>query len=137
MIRATRLAVSRPTYAFRPETWRADPAGSRFVVDAVWFRRKDGRTLAAMGEYHPMVMLRDAEPTDGMYGSWIAAADDNRYGGDHHASWDGTALLCTDMPAITPKVAAERTAFLTAMLDGFPDPPPGYDGWWTFPRGGT
>jgi hypothetical protein len=136
MIRAIRLAVSRPMYAFNPSTWRPHPAGSWFVVDAVWFRRKNGRTLAAMGTYHPMVMRRDQEPADGTYESWIGAADDNRYGGNHLASWDGAALLCTDPPAVPPEVAAERTAFLDAMLKGYPDPPPGHDGWWTFPRGG-
>lgn len=29
---------------------------------------------------------------------------------------------------------SERTAFLSAMLDGFPKVPPSYDGWFTFER---
>ncbi len=136
MIRAPRLAVSRPMYAFRPESWRR-AGGYGYEVDAVWFRRKNGRTLAAMGTYHPMVTPLADEPDGDDYASWIAAANDNRYGGSHDASWDGEALLCTDLSAVSPEVAAERTEFLAAMLAGFPDPPPGFDGWFTFPRGGA
>lgn len=133
MIRAARLAASRPMYAFDPATWNLTPYGP--VVRAVWFKRKKGRLVASMGVYHPMVERRDQRPTDGTYEAWIAAADDNRYGGAHTASWDGTALLNSDQP-VSPEVAAERVAFLDAMLKGYPGVPAGFDGWWTFPREG-
>lgn len=133
MIRATRLAPSRPMYAFDPTTWRPASYGG-FEVDAVWFKRKAGRLVAVMGTYHPMVLGHGADPTDGRYESWIGAADDNRYGGNHLSSWDGEALLTTDPPRITPEEAAERTAFLARVLAAHPNPPAGYDGWWTFPR---
>jgi len=135
MIRAPRLAPSRPMYAFRPETWRPGP-GYGFQVEAVWFKRKSGVLTAFIGSYHPMVLRRDQQPTDDAYGTWIAAADDNRYGGSWLASWNGTGLLSYDQP-VTPAETAERIAFLDAMLRGYPDPPAGYDGWWTFPRGGA
>lgn len=134
MIRAVRLAVSRPMYAFNPATWR-EPWPMRFEVDAVWFRRKNGRLMAAMGSYHPMVQQFQPRPTDGRYESWIAAANDSRYGANHWSSWDGESLLTTDPPRVPPVLAAERTAFLDAVLRGFPDPPPRWDGWWTFPKG--
>lgn len=134
MIRAPKLLVSRPMYAFQPATWRPDPSGHWFRVDAVWFRRKAGRTLAAMGCYDPTVLRDDMEPTDGLYESWITAADDNRYGAHHVASWDGRALLCTDQ-GVTPAETNRRIEFLTAVLAGFPDVPAGWDGWWTFQKG--
>ncbi len=155
MIRAPRLAVSRPMYAFDPATWEpryfhvdphwtppsgwepcyreGQPTGG--VVRAVWFRRKNGKTLAAMGTYSPHIYgFQITEPTTDDYQTWIEAADDNRYGGSHWSSWDGSALLTTDPPSVTPDVAAERIEFLDAMLRGFPHPPAGYDGWWTMPR---
>jgi hypothetical protein len=132
VIRAPKLVVSRPMYAFDPTTWLS---GGWPTVDAVWFKRKKGVLVAVMGTYHPMVTARghDRRPADA-YEAWIAAADDNRYGGHHESSWDGTALLTTDPARIPPDLAAERTAFLTAVLAGYPHPPAGYDGWWTFPR---
>lgn len=133
MIRAARLAPSRPMYAFNPDTWKPTTYGVGFQVDAVWFRRKNGKLLASMGTYHPMVGRRDLQPTDGLCASWIAAADDNRYGGSHLASWDGSALLCSDQP-VAPDVAAERVVFLDAMLRGYPEVPSGHDGWWTFQK---
>lgn len=132
MIRAARLAPSRSMYAFNPTTWRKASWGG-FTVDAVWFKRKKGRLVASMGSYDPMVLCRDAEPTDGAYASWIAAADDNRYGGSHLASWDGEVLLCSDQP-VAPDEMARRVEFLTVVLAGFPDPPVGWDGWYEVPR---
>ncbi|MFI5938023.1 hypothetical protein [Actinoplanes sp. NPDC051494] len=133
MIRAARLAVSRPMYAFKPDTWRERYVGS-FEVDAVWFKRKDGILSAVIGTYHPMVLGWHNEPTDGTYESWIAAADDNRYGGSWAAKWNGDGLLCFDTP-VAPDTVHEHIDFLNPMLKNFPDVPTGYDGWWTFPRG--
>jgi hypothetical protein len=154
MIRAPKLAVSRPMYAFDPATWQVNRfdlaayrrwAGDRPTaledgqptggeVRAAWFRRKNGRTLAAMGVYRPRVMHHDRDPRADTYLAWIEAADDNRYGASHWSSWDGETLLTTDPPRLAPAVAAERIAFLDAMLCGFPGPPDRYDGWWTVPR---
>lgn len=138
MIRADHLVVSRPMYAFDPSTCEARAYGGVLVgvvVRAAWFRRKKGLLVATVGTYHPMVLRRDQWPTDGTYEAWIAAADDNRYGGSHIASWDGEALLNSDQP-VTQGVAAVRVRFLDAMLRGFPEPPAGFDGWWTFARTG-
>ncbi len=133
MIRTERrLVVSRPAYAFDPSTWHSNEHGQWFV-DAVWFKRKHGVLVATMGVYHPFVQPFRDQPTDGRYESWIGAANDNRYGGDHVASWDGDALLCSD-PRITPEASAARIAFLDVMLTGFPNVPPGFDGWYIFPK---
>jgi len=131
VIRADKLLVSRPMYAFNPATWQ--PASVGYVVNAVWFRRKRGVLVASMGHYHPYVTIPHMRPASDSYAAWITAADDNRYGGKHVASWDGQALLCTDQP-VTPEAAEKRIAWLDEVLRGFPDPPAGWDGWWTFPR---
>ncbi len=145
MIRARRFAVSRPMYAFNPTTFRDGPGGAdhRYggcrEVDAVWFRRKNGRTLAATGTYTlSLGWGRNGDrlegPPEDTYEAWVAAHGDNRYGGDHLASWDGEALLCTP-PAVTPELAARRVKFLAAMFTAYPAIPAGYDGWWTVDRG--
>lgn len=130
MIRAPKLAPSRPMYAFKPETWRS--ASSGFEVDAVWFKRTKGVLAAVMGTYHPMVECVP-RPTCGTYEAWIAAADDNRYGGGWIAKWNGTGLVCFKQP-VAPELAAERIEFLDAVLKGFPNVPAGHDGWWTMPK---
>lgn len=142
MIRAPKLVVSRPMYAFDPATFgnpydSDGPCGGSRTVDAVWFRRKNGRLVAAMGSYrlHANWGRWDgdaARPAD-TYEAWVAQHDDNRYGGGHLASWDGEALLCSDQ-RMTPAEAARRVEFLTLMLARYPDPPAGWDGWWTFPK---
>ena len=131
MIRAHRLAVSRPMYAFDPTTWRA--SGSHgFEVDAVWFKRKNGILAATQGVYHPMVLRRDAQPADDTYATWIAAADDNRYGGKWIAQWDGTGLRVYATP-VSPETADGYIRFLSSVLEGHPAPPAGYDGWYEIP----
>jgi hypothetical protein len=133
VIRADRLAPSRPMYAFNPATWAKDTWGNGFNVAAVWFKRKSGVLTAFMGDYRPMVIRRDRQPAGDTYEVWITAADDNRYGGSWLASWNGTGLLSYDQP-VTPDETAKRVKFLDAMLRGYPAPPAGFDGWWTFPR---
>jgi hypothetical protein len=129
-------------YAFRPDTFTnlGDYLeGGHRRLEAVWFRRRKGMLTATMGTYD--LWLRwgrtgDDPPPPDTYDAWVARHTDNRYGGNHHASWDGVALLCTDS-RVPPRVAAERIEFLTAMLAGYPDPPPGFDGWWTLSKAGT
>jgi hypothetical protein len=133
VIRADHLVVSRPAYAFDPATFEMTNHGWP-RVRAAWFKRKNGRLVATLGVYSPMCLRSARGSARDSYAAWIKAADDNRYGGSHLASWDGAALLNSDQP-VSPAIAAERLAFLDAMLRGFPEPPAGFDGWWTFPRG--
>lgn len=143
MIRAPKLLVSRPMYAFKPDTFRGKDYrfGGGRVLDAVWFRRKKGVLNAVMGAYSLSVGWGKpgdhlSAPPENTYDAWVALHSDNRYGGEHWSSWDGTALLTTDPPALAPDIVQERTEFLSTMLAGFPHPPAGFDGWWTFPREG-
>lgn len=125
MIRAPKLTVSRPMYAFDPDSFDDQ------TVRAVWFKRKQGGLVAVMGQYRFFNLDRRLDdPTT--YGGWVALHSDNRYGGQHIASWDGESL--TTEPRCAPDVAARRLAFLETVLAANPDPPQGYDGWWTFER---
>lgn len=133
MIRVTRLVVSKPMYALKPDTWRPSGIPGIYQVDAVWFKRKRGKLVATMGTYQPMVLRRDQQPAGDTYEEWIAAADDNRYGGDWTAVWDGEGLMCARQP-VSAAMTHERSSFLDAVLKGFPNVPDGYDGWWTFDR---
>lgn len=136
MIQTAKLVVSKPHYAFKPDTWR--PYADWYTVDAIWFKRRrvgawrtgDIRTIATMGTYQPMVLDRKRQPADGRYESWINTADDNRYGGDHQASWDGERFL----GSTNPEEAASQLAFLKTMLTNYPSISAGYDGWYTFER---
>jgi hypothetical protein len=129
MIRAERLAVSRPMYAFAPETFSVRDR----TVQAVWFRRKKGVLVASTGSYHFFApgLAEGAYPAS--YLGWVELHTDNRYGATHLASWDGVALLNSDQP-VTPEEASRRVAFLAGMVAGFPQVPTGFDGWWAFPR---
>jgi hypothetical protein len=138
MIRAKRLASSRPMYAFDPDTFEGEDHeyGGYREMRAVWFRRKNGVLVASMGRYRLSVgwgYPGDDPKPDDMYDEWVARHADNRYGGSHLASWDGTALLCSDQP-VSPEIAARRVEFLSAMLAGYPEPPANYDGWYEFPK---
>jgi hypothetical protein len=140
MIRAARLVPSRPMYAFEPSTFGAG-YDAKFrgvrVLRAVWFRRKKGKLVASMGSYElSAYWQRIEEAPPNTYEAWVAQHTDNSCGGEHLASWDGTALLCTDQP-VSPEVMAERIAFLDAMLRGFPDPPAGFDGWYEVAKEGA
>lgn len=134
MIRAPRLAVSRPMYAFDPTTWTATAGGYGFQVAAVWFKRRSGVLLATVGFYHPMVERRDQQPTDGQYATWVAAADDNRYGGAWSARSNGEITWFAEQEYRTGEETDRARELLAAALAAYPEVPGGYDGWWTFPR---
>jgi hypothetical protein len=129
--------VSRPMYAFDPTTWRAmfhesRPRGGE--VQAVWFRYRAGKPVATVGTYNPMVECRDAQPEAATYQAWVEAADDNRYGGGWFARSDGVRTWFADPSTVTPADEARARELLAAALAAFPEPPPGFDGWWTFPK---
>jgi hypothetical protein len=115
-------------YAFWPESFRGTSRYSR-KVDAVWFKRKNGLLTAAMGTYGLFFVGVGTEPTDDTYEGWVVAHEDNRYGPSCRARWNGTKFWSTSEG---PVENGARLDFLTGMLAGFPDPPAGWDGWWTF-----
>jgi hypothetical protein len=101
------------------------------LVSAVWFRRRreayNGplRTVACAGE------LRGCQvPDSSTVESFLATFTDGRYGGNCMARWGGTNLWSL----ADESARARYKGILVPMLAGYPEVPPGYDGWWVFPR---
>ncbi|MCY0959942.1 hypothetical protein [Streptomyces sp. H27-H5] len=127
MHRETRFLISRKPYAIDLDSLRVTepgPHGSAWAqVDAVWFRRRNGITIACTGT------LRDLQDrTPGDVHEFLAAFTDGRYGGNCHGRWDGERYW----GAQTPFQMALDLTVLEPMLADYPNIPEGYDGWWTF-----
>ena len=138
MIHEDRFLISRRPYAvdleslqvasYQPTYNGGVPTGRTIynaTINAVWFRRRKGATVACIGE------LWDSwrESTDDVYQAleWM---DTGRYGGDCKGRWDGERYW----GAQEPETIERHLAVLRPMLANFPDIPAGYDGWWTFAK---
>ena len=130
MIREDRFLISRKPYAvdlgsLRTDDPRAGHDGSVHVtatLDAVWFRRRKGVTVACVGHLWDI----QAPPADAA--QFLAQHDDGRYGGTCFGRWDGTGYW----GAQRPEEIEQHLALLRPMLDNYPALPPGYAGWYTF-----
>jgi hypothetical protein len=130
VIRDTRFLISRKPYAvdlssLRMDEPRASHDGSlyaRATLDAVWFRRRSGVTVACIGQ----LWDHQAPPVDAA--QFLAQHADGRYGGNCHGRWDGTGYWGEQVP----DVIEEHLALLRPMLANYPTIPAGYDGWWHF-----
>ncbi len=131
MIHTDRFLISQRPYAVRLDSLRVQFStyehGTfyRGHIDAVWFRRRKGLTVACIG--HLAGLLRDTAPTDGV--DFLRGETDGRYGGNCEGRWDGTGYWGAE----NPDTAAEHLAILRPMLTAYPEIPPGYDGWWRYP----
>lgn len=127
MIREDRFLISRNPYAIDLNSLRVTEPGSHgsvwAEVDAVWFRRRRGVTVACTGTLRD---LQDTTPTSSH--AFLAAHDDGRYGGRCHARWDGSRYW----GAQEPFRMALDLELLEPMLAAYPAIPDGYDGWWRF-----
>jgi hypothetical protein len=92
-------------------------------IDAVWYRRRRGVTVACIGQLWD---LQYPEPADGR--AFLEQHTDGRHGGTCHGRWDGDSYWGTG----TLTDQEEHLAILRPMLDQFPTVPAGYDGWWRF-----
>lgn len=131
MIREDRFVQSHRPYAVDMGSLRADPMRPGrddvphwFYVDAVWFRRRSGVTVACFGDLHTI-----QRPAPGDAREFLERYTDGRYGGTCMARWDGDTLWA---PEATEDDRADYLAVLRPMLANYPDRPPSYDGWWTF-----
>lgn len=134
MIREDRFLISRKPFAIDLSSLRGrredTPQGRNPYyfggrIDAVWFRRRRGVTVACIGELWD---LQHPEPGDAR--AFLLAHEDGRYGGDCAGRWDGESYWGN----VTLAEQERHLAVLRPMLDAFPVVPPGYDGWWTFQR---
>lgn len=127
MIREDRFVISRRPYAVDLSSLTVgEPSvlgwcSSR--VNAVWFRRRAGVTVACVGN------LRDSlYPAPKTAIECVERFDDGRYGGECEGRWDGERYW----GAQRPDVIEAHLALLKPMLANFPEIPAGFDGWWRF-----
>lgn len=135
MIREDKFRISRRPYAvdlgsLRVKTTEPEREGQNrihhVVLDATWFRRRGGATMACLGTLWDIV--RDPAPQD--VHEALTRHDDGRYGGSWVARWDGESYV-SEHPQ-SPEAMAEHMAVLRPMLDDYPAIPAGYDGWYRF-----
>jgi hypothetical protein len=130
-----RFVMSHRPYAVDLSSWRRGEwqmahDGHRYAdqeMTAIWFRRKQGVTVAHLGT------LWDHSDADNA-ADMLRLHDDGRYGGNWIAAWDGERCW-TQNPA--PKTDLDRHAEVldAALVRLLCDKttPEGYDdGWWTF-----
>lgn len=127
MIREDRFLISRKPYAvdlssFRIKFYEEGKSGMA-SIDAVWFRRRRGETVACIGTLHTWEREEPTSPT-----SFLEAYTDGRYGGDCTGRWDGESYWGN----VTLEQQKQHLAILRPMLANFPALPDGYDGWWRF-----
>ncbi|MGW7312280.1 hypothetical protein [Streptomyces sp. NPDC054865] len=129
MIRTDRFLISQRPYAVDLSsldcTLRDTPQGKRpqyfhGQVNAVWFRRRSGVTVACVGRLWDHQTDRPADAR-----AFLKRHEDGRYG---NGRWDGTSYWGNG----TYEEQQEHLAVLQPMLASFPAVPPGYDGWWRF-----
>ncbi|WP_228981442.1 hypothetical protein [Streptomyces sp. DH12] len=122
MIRDDRFLISRRPYAVDLTSLHTQ-APSRARINAVWYRRRNGSTVACIGH------LWDIQrPLPTSAAEFLARHDDGRYGGRCEGRWDGAWYWGAQEPA----VMEQHLEVLRPMLAAYPAVPPGYDGWWRF-----
>lgn len=132
MIREDRFLISRKPYAVDLSSLRGSrtqtPQGRNEYyfggrIDAVWFRRRRGETVACIGELWD---LQYPEPADAV--QFLTQHADGRHGGDCIGRWDGESYWGN----VTLDQQEQHLAILRPMLANYPAVPEGFDGWWTF-----
>jgi hypothetical protein len=130
MIRETGFRISRSPYAVNLATLNGtlDVTGLTPVykgtIDAVWFRRRKGRTVACIGQLWDFQTGQPASAEE-----FLARLTDGRSGGRCHARWNGTGYWGDDEHY---QQRDAHLAILQPMLANYPHIPAGYDGWWRF-----
>lgn len=130
MIRLEKFVLSKRPYAVDLSSLRVLPPrypdGSDLVeLTAVWFRGPKTAPKACIGRLWDY--MSGEAPTTALEA--LQRMDDGRYGGDCLGRWNGVGYWGAE----SPDLAAEHMAILRPMLENFPEIPPGYDGWWTYP----
>ncbi len=121
MRKVEKFAVSKPLYAIDRKSFRKEGTRSWMRVDACWFRRRRGQTVASMG----YLWSSGYESLN----EFLEKESDGRYGGRALARWDGSNLWA---PEMSKEQADKCFEFLKPMLDRYPEIPSGFDGWWSY-----
>ncbi|CAM5263369.1 hypothetical protein [Streptomyces badius] len=132
MDRTDRFLISRKPYAVDLNSLRGHrtdtPQGRNPYyfdgrINAVWFRRRHGVTVACIGDLWD---LQHPAPADAR--QFLEQHHDGRHGGDCHGRWDGDSYWGN----VTLEEQQRHLTILQPMLADYPAIPDGYDGWWTF-----
>ncbi|MFE0692868.1 hypothetical protein [Streptomyces sp. NPDC058869] len=132
MRRTDRFLISRKPFAIDLNSLRGHrtdtPQGRNPYyydgrINAVWFRRRHGITVACIGDLWD---LQHPQPADAR--QFLEQHQDGRYGGDCHGRWDGESYWGN----VTLEEQQRHLTILQPMLANYPAIPEGYDGWWTF-----
>ena len=138
MRREDKFVLSRRSYAVNLSSLRSYPAwcgtdtsldelpGNWLMVDAVWFRRRKGATVACAGY---ITNSQDQAPADASEFLTRIPARFSVYGGTCLARWDGKGFWAAGQD---PEENARFLELLRPMLAAFPECPAGWDGWWVF-----
>lgn len=129
MIREDKFRISKRPYAVDLDSLkvtRTQGGRSHWVkINAVWFRRRPGVTVACVG--HLWDLLSEACP-EASTNDVLAWMNDGRYGGTCEGRWDGESYW----GAQRPEEIERHLGLLRPMLENYPEVPPNYDGWWIF-----
>lgn len=99
------------------------------MIEAVWFRRRAGVTVACVG-----LLRNNQNPTPANVQEFMARFEDGRYGGDCRSRWDGTSFWSASQD---PNVHMVDLALLRRLLAAYETDPKNptldnHDGWWVF-----
>lgn len=134
MIREDRFMLSRKQYAVDLDSLIVEEKreSCRAQVTAVWYRRRQGVTIACYGSLWD---YQDSEPATAV--EFLERHTDGRYGGAYVGRWDGENYW-SERPQ-SSGVRELHLAVLRPMLEDYPVIPDGYSAWWTFqpPRKGA
>lgn len=123
MIKAERFRIADRPFAVKLDSYRVTDGYGSGEVDALWFRRRPGATIACAG------VLRDFQsPVQPAVEEFLATCTAQDRGGVCAASWNGSRLWCQ----AGEEERARYKALLVPMLAAYPAVPPGYDGWYIF-----
>jgi len=133
MYREDKFALSHRPYAVDLSSLRSyhENHSGWLMVDAVWFRRKNGITAACVGLLDD---LRRASVTDDPV-RFLEEYEDGRYGGRCLARWDGTSVWYAGQD---PKENARHLELLRTVLDAYhanptaPELSDRWNRWWRF-----
>lgn len=130
MIRTDRFLISQRPYAVDLSTLRTStndyPGGRKSYncrIDAVWFRRRKGVTVACIGTLWD---IQDEIPANAI--EFLTRHDDGRYGGNCDGRWDGENYWGSQKPDVIER----HLTVLRPMLAAYPKISTRWDGWWRF-----
>lgn len=121
MIHDDRFLISRRLYAVDLNSLCVTE--HMVTLGAVWFRRRNGATVACIGHLWD---IQHPAPADAA--EFLQRHDDGRYGGTCEGRWDGERYWGAQEPA----VMEQHLNLLRPMLTNYPTIPASHDGWWRF-----